>query len=276
MEPLQALLKERYPRHTIGNVLSAGLLTSPLALLAYPCFLTLGRLGGILLKGYVSEYSDANNHELIIKIPGLPDRSFWDEGEYRNEVTFLKYEPVNNKGNGYYECYKYNIQTGKAENVAHIYIYGEKDMGIFPKNGGRLMFGHYLFEGDRLKFSLMLQRDKTAEFTWHRLNPEASQRIREIDRIFTESYLEYINSEALGIELSCGVVVREVIVAKSKIVLIMLDGEKYSISRDFFSWLRSATPDMLPFAFRDKSDKKIYIEWKELGGRIALENFTKI
>ena len=154
LESLQRKLEEKYPKHSIGNGISIGLLETPLARLAYPCFLTAIRLGGILLQGYVSNYSDANNHELIIKIPGLPDRSFWDEGDNRNEVTFLKYVTVNDKGNGLYEYFKYNIQTGKTENECHLYFYGEKNMGFYLKKERGLMFGHYSYDGSTLKLKL--------------------------------------------------------------------------------------------------------------------------
>ena len=275
LEPLQKILEERYSRHTIGNSISVGLLETPLARLAYPCFLTSVRLAGVLLKGYVSDYSDAANHELIIKIPGLPDRSFWDEGENRNEVTFLKYVPVNDKGNGLYEYFKYNIQTGKTENECQLYFYGEKNMGLFLKKERGLVFGHYSFHGNSLKIELKANRQTQATFVWKRLTPESSQKVREIDKLFTESYLNNIIYESLGIEMSCGVVVNEVLVTKTKIVLMTLQGDKYSISRNSYPWLKEVTPDIIPMAYRDRSDNKIYMEWKELGGRIALDDFNK-
>ena len=275
LEPVQKILEEKYPKHSIGNGISTGLLDAPLARLAYPCFLTAIRLCGILLQGYVSNYSDANNHELIIKIPGLPERSFWDEGEDRNIVTFLKYIPVNDKGNGLYEHFQYNIQTGKTENFGHLYFYGEKNMGLFLKKERSLFFGHYSFDGNHLHLVLKPRRDKTFKYSWKRLTTDASQRVREIDRLFTESYLNNVMYESLGLEVSCGVMISEVALTKSKITLQALDGSKYSISRNLYPWLKDVTPDIIPMAYKDRSDNKIYIEWQQLGCRIALDEFTK-
>lgn len=275
LEPVQKLLLEKYPKHSIGNGISSGLFETPLACLAYPCFLTAIRLGGVLLKGYVSDYSDAANHELIIKIPGLPDRSFWDEGEDRNIVTFLKYLPVNEKGNGLYEHFQYNIQTGKTMNECQLYFYGERNMGLFLKKERSLFFGNYSFDGQNLHFNLKPSRDKNFEYTWKLVTPEKSQKIREINRLFTEAYLNNVIYESLGLEVSCGIVVNEVIVTKSRIILKLFGGDKYSISRTAYPWLKEATPDMVPMAYRDKSDNRIYIEWQQIGGRIAFEEFTK-
>ena len=77
LNPLRLALKERYPKHSIGNASSASILESPMATLAYPCFLTCVRLGGAVLKGYTSVYSEASMHDSMIKIDGLPERSFW-------------------------------------------------------------------------------------------------------------------------------------------------------------------------------------------------------
>lgn len=274
LEPLQKLLEERYPKHSIGNGISTGLLETPLSRLAYPCFLTAIRLGGILLQGYVSNYSDANNHELIIKIPGLSDRSFWDEGEDRNIVTFLKYIPVNDKGNGLYEHFQYNIQTGKTENFAHLYFYGEKNMGLFLKKDRSVFFGHYSFDGNNLHLVLKPRRDKTFEYSWKRLTPETSQRVSEIDRLFTESYINNVKYESLGMDVSCGIIISEVAITKTKVILMTHEGNKFSISRNSYPFLTSATPDMIPLAYRDMDNNKIYIEWEQLGCRIPLEEFS--
>lgn len=275
IEPLQRQLKEKYPSHTIGNGISRELLQTPLARLAYPCFLTALRLAGSLLKGYVSDYSDANNHDLIIKIPGLPERSFWDEGDDRNKVSFLKYIPVNDKGNGLYEYFQYNIQTGKTGNDAHFYFYGEKNMGIFLKKERELFFGHYSFDGEHLKLVLIPQRDHTLEYTWRLLTPEGSQHVREIDRLFTDSYINNVRYETLGIELSCGLVISEVAVTKTKVILITPERHRYSISRTAYPFLKSVTPDVLPLAYRDLDDNRVYIEWEQLGCRIPLDEFIK-
>ncbi|MCH5226011.1 MAG: hypothetical protein J1D77_08405 [Muribaculaceae bacterium] len=273
--PLQKHLEERYPRHTIGNGLSTELLDTPLAKLAYPCFLTAIRLGGILLKGYVSDYSDAENHDLIIKIQGLPDRSFWDEGEDRKEITFLKYVPVNDRGNGYYEYFHYNLQTGKTLNEVRLYFYGERNMGFFLKKERKLMFGHYFFDGENLKVELKPQRDLTLEYTWKRLLPENSRQVREVDRLFTDSYLNNVTYESMGLQLSCGILVTEVLVTKTRVILITAERDRYSVSRDKFNWLRNITPDNLPVIYRDVYESRIYAEWKEFGGRIPLDEFTK-
>ena len=105
LDPLRNELKMAFPTHFIGENLTSHIFETPLAKLAYPCFLTAIRLGGAILQGYVSNYSEASMYDAMIKIDGLPDRTFWDESENKNEVTFLKFVPVNDKGNGLYEYF---------------------------------------------------------------------------------------------------------------------------------------------------------------------------
>ena len=114
-----------------------------MAKLAFPCFLTCLRLGGVILKGFASGYSEASLHDSWIKIDGLPYRTFWNEGEKPNEVTFLKFGLVNDKRNGIYEYFKFNFKTGKTENPAQLYFYGE-DVGLFLKKERKLVFGNLL------------------------------------------------------------------------------------------------------------------------------------
>ena len=104
--------------------------------------------------------------------------------------------------------------------------------------------------------------------------PENSERIREIDRLFTDSYINNVKYESLGMEFSCGVVISEVAVTKTKVILLTPEGNKFSISRSNYPFLKSVTPDMLPLAYRDMDDNKIYIEWEQLGCRIPLEEFS--
>ena len=106
--------------------------------------------------------------------------------------------------------------------------------------------------------------------------PENSERIREIDRLFSDSYISNVKYESLGMELSCGVLINEVMVTKTKIILLTPNNERFSISRNAFPFLKEVTPDMTPLAYRDKRDGKIYIEWEELGCRVSLEGFSKI
>ena len=123
--------------------MSSRILEAPMAKLAFPCFLTCLRLGGVILKGFASGYSEASLHDSWIKIDGLPYRTFWNEGEKPNEVTFLKFGLVNDKRNGIYEYFKFNFKTGKTENPAQLYFYGE-DVGLFLKKERKLVFGNLL------------------------------------------------------------------------------------------------------------------------------------
>lgn len=275
LDLLRDALKKRFPKHSIGNALSSDILETPMSRLAFPCFLTCVRLGGIILKAYASAYSEAAMHDSMIKLDGLPERSFWDEWEKQHEITFLKFLPVNKKGNGIYEYFTFNFKTGKTENPAQLYFYGEKDFGIFLKKERKLVFGNYCLEDKtKLRIILYAERDKKPEFLWKRLLPENSERIREIDRLFTDSFIDNIRYEALGIELSCGVIVSEVAVTKSKVILMTPEGNKFSISRNSYPFLKSVSPDMTPLVYQDKDNKKIYVEWEALGCRIPLEEFT--
>ncbi|MCH5242654.1 MAG: hypothetical protein J1F67_09590 [Muribaculaceae bacterium] len=274
LDPLLIALKDRYPKHSIGNTLSSGILETPMAKLAFPCFLTCVRLGGIILKGYVSGYSEASSHDSMIKIDGLPNRTFWNERENHNEVIFLKFVPVNDKGNGIYEYFIFNFKTGKTENPAQLYFYGE-DLGLFLKKERKLVFGNCCLDDmTKLKIILYIDRYKKSEFVWKRLMPENSERVREIDRLFTDSYINNVKYESLGMELSCGVIISEVVVTKTKVILITLEGNKFSISRNSYPFLTSVTPDMIPLAYRDMDNNKLFIEWEKLGCRIPLEEFS--
>ena len=275
LDPLRNNLKERYSKHSIGNALSAAILETPMAKLAFPCFLTCVRLGGIILKGYASGYSEVSMHDSMIKIDGLPDRTFWNEGEKHNEVTFLKFVPVNDKGNGIYEYFIFNFKTGKTENPAELYFYGNKDLGLFLKKERKLMFGNYNIDDEsKLRIILYADRDKKSEFVWERLMPENSERVREVDRLFTDSYINNVRHESLGMELSCGVIISEVAVTKSKVILMTPEGNKFSMSRISYPFLTSVTPDMIPLAYRDMDNNKLYVEWEQLGCRISLDEFT--
>lgn len=271
--PVCGLLKGKFPSHTIGNVVSANIYDTPLAKLAYPCFLTAVRLGGIILKGYASNYDEAAFHNAMFKIPGLPDRTFWDENEDRNIVTFLNYSPVNDKGNGLYNYFRYNVLSGKAENPAQLYFYNESEMGFFVKENRRLLFGNYSFDGCKLKLKLFSDIDNSGEFVWNLQDPKSSKTLQEIDKLFTNSFITNVCYESLGMELSCGVTINEVIITRFKILLKTLEGQTLSISRDRYPFLKSATSDMIPLAYRDKDDNKVYIEWEKLGGRISLDEF---
>lgn len=275
LDPLLRALKDRYPRHSIGNALSSSILETPMAKLAFPCFLTCLRLGGVVLKSYASGYSEVSMHDAMIKIDGLPDRTFWNEGEKQNEVTFLKFVPVNDKGNGIYEYFTFNFKTGKTENPAQLYFYGNQDLGLFLKKERKLVFGNYCLDDEtKLKIILYADRDKKSEFIWQRLRPENSERVREIDRLFTESYINNVKYESLGMEVSCGVIISEVAVTKTKLILMTPEGNKYFISRNSYPFLTSVTPDMIPLTYRDLDDNRLYIEWEQLGCRIPLHEFS--
>ena len=275
LDPLRNHLKQRYPKHFIGNALSSGIMATPMAKLAFPCFLTCLRLGGIILKGYVSGYSEASMHDSMIKIDGLPDRTFWKEGDNQNEVTFLKFVPVNEKGNGIYEYFTFNFKTGKTENPAQLYFYGNKDLGWFLKKERKLVFGSYHLDDEvKLRIILFTDRDKKSEFTWKRLLPENSESVREIDRLFTESYLNNVRYESLGMELSSSVIISEVAVTKTKVILMTPEGSKFSISRNSYPFLKSVTPDTSPLVYRDLDDNRIYVEWEKFGSRIPLDDFS--
>lgn len=277
LNPLRSTLKERYPKHSIANSLSAQILETPMAKLAFPCFLTCVRLGGIILKGYDSGYSEVSMHDSMIKINGLPERTFWNEGENKNEIIFLKFVPVNEKGNGIYECFQFNFKTGKTENPAQLYFYGDMDLGLFLKKERKLVFGNYNLDDEtRFRFILYTDRDNKSEFVWKRLMPENSEGIREIDRLFTDSYINNVKYESLGMELSCGVIISEVAVTKTKVLLLTPEGNKFSISRNSFPFLKTVTPDMIPLAYRDLDEKRLYIEWEQLGCRIPLDEFSQI
>lgn len=275
LDPLRKALREKYPKHTIGNTLASRILETPMAKLAFPNFLTCIRIGGVILKGYISVYSEASMHDIMIKIDGLPERSFWDEGENKNEVTFLRFMAVNDKGNGIYEYFTFNFMTGKAENPAQLYFYGDKDFGLFLKKERKLVFGNYNFDDETtLRVILFTDRDKKSEYVWKRLSPEKSERVREIDRLFTTGYINNLRYAALGMELSCGVIISEVAVTKTKVILLTPEGARFSIPRDSYPFLKSVTPDMTPLAYRDFDNNGLYIEWEELGCRIALEEFS--
>ena len=277
LDPQRNYLKERYPKHSIGNTLSARILETPMAKLAFPCFLTCVRLGGVILKSYASGYSEASMHDSMIKIEGLTDRTFWDEGENQNEVTFLNFVPVNDKGNGIYEYFTFNFKTGKTENPAQLYFYGEKDLGLFLKKERKLVFGNYcLDDATKLKIILYPDRDKKSEYVWKRWLPENSERIREIDRIFTDNHIHNVRYKSLGMELTCGVIISEVAVTKTKVILMTPEGTKFYISRNSYPFLKSVTPDMTPLAYRDLDDNRLYIEWEQFGSRIPLEEFSRI
>ena len=275
LDPLRSELKERYPRHAIGNALSSRILETPMAKLAFPCFLTCVRLGGIILKGYASGYSETSMHDSMIKIDGLPDRTFWNEGEKPNEVTFLKFGPVNDKGNGIYEYFTFNFKTGKTENPAQLYFYGNRDLGLLLKKERKLVFGNYFLDDEtKLRIILYTDRDKKSEFVWKRMMPENSERVREIDRLFTESYINNLKYESLGMDVSCGVIISEVAVTKSKVILMTPESNKFSISRNSYPFLTSVTPDMVPLVYRDMDNNKLYVEWEQLGCRIPFEEFS--
>ena len=276
LDPLRSTLKEKYPKHSIGNTLSARILETPMAKLAFPCFLTCIRLGGIILQGYASSYSEASMHDSMIKINGLPDRTFWNEGENQNEVTFLKFMPVNEKGNGIYEYLTFNFKTGKTENPAQLYFYGAEDLGLFLKKERKLLFGNYYLDDEiKLRIILYTDRDKKSEFVWKRLMPENSERVREIDRLFTENYINNVRYTSLGMEMSCGIIINEVIVTKTKIMLLAPNGNKYFILRNTYPFLKDVTTDMVPLVYRDHRDNNIYVEWEELGCRVGIDIFSK-
>lgn len=276
LDPLRNLLKDRYPNHFIGNALSSRIMETPMAKLAFPCFLTCIRLGGVILKGYVSGYSEAAMHDTMVKIEGLPERSFWDEGEDKNEVIFLKFVPVNDKGNGVYEYFTFNFKTGKTQNPAQLYFYGEKDFGLFLKKERKLGFGNYAFDGSSLKIILYTDRDNKSVYSWKRLMPENSERVREIDRLFSDNFINNVRYEALGMEMSCGVVISEVALTKTKVILMTPEGERFFTLRNSYPFLKSVTPDMIPLAYRDMDDNRIYIEWEKLGSRIPFEAFSPL
>lgn len=276
LDPLRDYLKETFPTHFIGENLSSHILESPMAKLAYPSFLTAVRLGGAIMQGYVSNYSEASMHDSMIKIDGLPDRTFWDEGGNKNEVTFLKFMPVNDKGNGIYEYITFNFKTGKTENPAQLYFYGAEDLGLFLKKERKLLFGNYCFDEEtKLRITLCADPDKESKFIWKRLMPENSERVREIDRLFTENYINNVKYTSLGMEMSCGIIINEVIVTKTKIMLLAPNDDKYVILRNTYPFLKDVTTDMVPLVYRDRRDNKIYVEWEELGCRVGIDIFTK-
>lgn len=272
---LQNTLRIRFPKNTIGNALSENVLNTPMAKLAYLSLLTAIRLGGIIMKGYCSTYSEAAEHDLLISIAGLPSRTFWDEGEAKNELTFLKYIPVNDKGNGLYEYFTMNIKSGKAHNPAQLYFYSESDFGIYLKKENKLVFGNYEYRDGRLRLALHTDRGQRVNYSWKLLSTETSATVRKIDKLFTDSYLNNLRYESLGMELSCEVLIIDVILTKTKLVLATSDESKYFISRNAFPFLKDVTPDMMPIIYRDKDSKKIYVEWEELGCRVSLDNFIK-
>lgn len=274
LDQLRRFLSEKFPLNAIGNTLSAEIPDTPMARMAYPCLLTCIRLGGIILKGYVSGYSEASMHDIMTKIEGIPDRTFWDEGENTNEVTFLKFVPVNDKGNGIYECFTFNFKTGITRNPAQLYFYGDKGLGLFLKRERHLDYGSLATDWKTLRITLYRDREHSSEFIWHRLLPGQSERLREIDRLFTDSFLNNIRYESLGMDMSCGVAICDVAVTKSKVTLLTPDGDRYSISRHNRPFLREVTPDMTTLVYRDMSDNRLYVEWEQLGSRIPLAEFS--
>ena len=139
------------------------------------------------------------------------------------------------------------------------------------------MFGSYSLEDEtNLRIILYTDRDNKSEFVWKRLMPENSEGIREIDRLFTDSYINNVKYESLGMELSCGVIISEVAVTKTKVLLMTPEGNKFSISRNSFPFLKAVTPDMIPLAYRDLDDNRLYIEWEQFGCRIPLDEFSQI
>ncbi len=275
LTPICKQLKEMFPSNSVANSLSSGIFNTPMASLSYPCFLTAVRMGGVILKGYISGYEEAAFFKAMMKVSGLPNRTFWDEGENRNQLTFLRYVAVNKMGNGLYEYFQHNILTGRTDNPAQLYFYNEKDLGFFLKRERVLFYGNYIFDGKTLKIKLLKDREHTEEFKWQLLTSGSSERVRQLDRLFTDSYINNVKYESLGMERFCGITISEVIITKNRIILNTLEGDKFTINRDSYPYLREVTPDKLPLAYMDKEDNRIYIEWEQLGSRIALDEFSK-
>ena len=138
------------------------------------------------------------------------------------------------------------------------------------------MFGNYCLEDEtKLRIILYTDRDKKSEFVWKRLMPENSERVREIDQLFTDSYINNVRYKSLGIELASDIIISEVAVTKTKVILITPKCDKFSIHRNSYTFLKSVTPDMIPLAYRDVDNNKLYVEWEQLGCRIALEEFSQ-
>lgn len=159
---------------------------------------------------------------------------------------------------------------------AQLYFYGNKDLGLFLKKERKLLFGNYYIDDkSNLRIILYTDRKKKSEFVWERLMPEKSERVREIDRLFNESYINNVKYETFGMELNCGVLINDLVVTKTKIILLSAEKEKYVILRDAYPFLKEVTPDIFPIVYKDIDDGRIYVEWEQLGCRIALNEFSK-
>lgn len=276
LDPLRLKLKERYPLHFIGLEACGHLYESPLARFGFPILATALRIAGIMIMGFCSNFSEMAVHDQKTSIPGLPNRSFWKEVGNSDKIIFLKYDLVNNSGNGQYEYYVYNLKKGETINPAQIYIWKAGGLSIFLKESRFLMSGNFEFDGSKLMISLDSDNDEEENISWELLNENLTEVLKELNLKFTDVYLKNITYKTLGLDTTCGVFIRDVMISKKKLILITSSDEKYMIDRDKYPFLKEATPDMEVLAYRDSKDSKIYLEWIELGCRIDLDMFKRI
>lgn len=64
-------------------------------------------------------------------------------------------------------------------------------------------------------------------------------------------------------------------VTNERIYIDLANGERYSIRRSEYPFLRHVSPDELALIFTDLSDGKTYIQWALLNHRLPFSCFKK-
>lgn len=232
--------------------------------------------GGAMLEAFANPqcYNEVQQETYIL--PYSEQRNYWSARD-DSELLLAVLIKEGSEFSGYYLTFKVDRETCEIKPLGLLQFLNEEFM-MWRKSGEQsLKVGKYSFSDDILQFHWDdSDQDPTgAGNRWHRLYKKNSQRLREIDKSIYDDIIAETWFGGEGIKLMPEYRIEEMTVTNERIYIDLANGERYSIRRSEYPFLRHVSPDELALIFTDLSDGKTYIQWALLNHRLPFSCFKK-
>lgn len=220
----------------------------------------------------------ANPHffeDLVAKMRVLPDsslRTYWSIGE-RDRVVLAVLVKGKWEGSGFYVAFAVDKPTLAMKGLGRICLRDDDvvDMWI-DETFNRA--GSYSYDGETLRFRWDDENGVASEMCrpWRRILLEESESLRTLDASLTDHAIRTRMNESLGVMEVPGWEVEEVSIGRSLYSLSLMNGRRFSISRDD-AFVSGLTPEDRVLVYKYVDRDEWVVIWPDLSHMMPLSLF---